>query len=292
MLPNEMHMTQTMLAVIDTELVNKITEQGIAFLFDYGPKLLGAAIILVVGLVVAMQAGKVLQRWLGKKDLEPPVRILIVRVVRLLIMGMTLMLVAAKVGVDIAPLIAGLGVAGVGVGLALQGVLGNLMAGLLIIFTKPFRVGEYIELLGVHGQVHAIELFSVILVHADQSRVVIPNRKIIGEILHNYGSLRQLNLSVGVAYSTDVNQALAVVRAVLSANPRVVKSPEAIVGVSELADSSVNLAIRPWVKVGDYGAAAAEINQRVLEEFRRAGIEIPFPQREIRILNGGATKAA
>lgn len=287
-----MHMTQTMLAVIDTELVNKITEQGIAFLFDYGPKLLGAAIILIVGLVVAMQAGKVLQRWLGKKDLEPPVRILIVRVVRLLIMGMTLMLVAAKVGVDIAPLIAGLGVAGVGVGLALQGVLGNLMAGLLIIFTKPFRVGEYIELLGVHGQVHAIELFSVILVHADQSRVVIPNRKIIGEILHNYGSLRQLNLSVGVAYSTDVNQALAVVRAVLSANPRVVKSPEAIVGVSELADSSVNLAIRPWVKVGDYGAAAAEINQRVLEEFRRAGIEIPFPQREIRILNGGATKAA
>ncbi|PAW72324.1 MAG: mechanosensitive ion channel protein MscS [Pedosphaera sp. Tous-C6FEB] len=274
-----------MFAVIDTELLNKITEQGIAFLFDYGPKLLGAAIILVIGLVAALQVGKVLQRWLGKKDLEPPVRILIVRVVRLMVMGLTMMLVLEKVGVAIAPIIAGLGVAGVGVGLALQGVLGNLMAGLLIIFTKPFRVGEFIELLGVHGQVHAIDLFSVILVHADQSRVVIPNRKIIGEILHNYGSMRQLNLSVGVAYSTDINQAVAIVRAVLAANPRVLKNPEAIVGVCALADSSVNLAIKPWVKVGDYGAAAAEINQRVLEEFRKQGIEIPFPQREIRVLN-------
>lgn len=274
-----------MFAVIDTELLNKITEQGIAFLFDYGPKLLGAAIIMVIGLVAAMQVGKALQRWLGKKDLEPPVRILIVRVVRLMVMGLTMMLVLEKVGVAIAPIIAGLGVAGVGVGLALQGVLGNLMAGLLIIFTKPFRVGEFIELLGVHGQVHAIDLFSVILVHADQSRVVIPNRKIIGEILHNYGSMRQLNLSVGVAYSTDINQAVAIVRAVLAANPRVLKNPEAIVGVCALADSSVNLAIKPWVKVGDYGAAAAEINQRVLEEFRKQGIEIPFPQREIRVLN-------
>ena len=281
-----------MLAVIDTEVIKKITDQGIAFLFDYGPKLLGAAIIMVVGLLIAMQVGRVLQRWLGKKDLEPPVRILIVRVARLMVMGLTLMLVLEKVGVAIAPIIAGLGVAGVGVGLALQGVLGNLMAGLLIIFTKPFRVGEYIELLGEKGQVHAIELFSVFLVHADQSRVVIPNRKIIGEILHNYGSLRQLDLSVGVAYTTDINQAISIVRGVLMANPRVVKTPEAIVGISALADSSVNLAIKPWVKVPDYGAASAEINQRVLEEFRRCNIEIPFPQREIRVLNRDAVKVA
>ena len=102
-----------MFAVIDTELLNKITEQGITFLFDYGPKLLGAAIILVIGLVAAMQVGKALQRWLGKRDLEPPVRILIVRVARLMVMGLTLMLVLEKVGVAIAPIIAGLGVAGV-----------------------------------------------------------------------------------------------------------------------------------------------------------------------------------
>jgi small conductance mechanosensitive channel len=280
-----------MFAVIDTELLNKITEQGITFLFDYGPKLLGAAIILIIGLLAAMQVGKVLQRWLGKKDLEPPVRILIVRVARLLIMGMTLMLVAAKVGVDIAPLIAGLGVAGVGVGLALQGVLGNLMAGLLIIFTKPFRVGEYIEIHGVHGQVHAIELFSVILVHADRSRVVIPNRKIIGEILHNYGNIRQLDLTVGVAYSTDLNKALNAVNAVLARTPAVLKDPAPVVGVASFGDSAVNIAIKPWTKVADYGTGAAAVNQAIAEEFRKQGIEIPFPQREIRVLNAEAPSA-
>lgn len=285
-------MKHFMLAVIDTELLNKITEQGIAFLFDYGPKLLGAAIILAVGLLIAFQVGKVLQRWLGKKDLEPPVRILIVRVVRLMVMGLTMMLVLEKVGVAIAPIIAGLGVAGVGVGLALQGVLGNLMAGLLIIFTKPFRVGEFIELLGVHGQVHAIELFSVILVHADLSRVVIPNRKIIGEILHNYGTIRQLDLSVGVAYSTDIPEALNAIHAALAGISTVLKDPTPRVGVASFGDSSINIAVKPWAKVGDFGAANAAVNQAIAEEFRRQGIEIPFPQREIRVLNGGAMKAA
>ncbi len=278
-------------AVIDTELLNKITEQGVAFLFDYGPKLLGAAIILAVGLIVAFQVGKLLQRWLGKKDLEPPVRILIVRVARLMVMGLTLMLVLEKVGVAIAPIIAGLGVAGVGVGLALQGVLGNLMAGLLIIFTKPFRVGEYIEIHGVHGQVHAIELFSVILVHADRSRVVIPNRKVIGEILHNYGSIRQLDLSVGVAYSTDLNKALNAVNAVLARTPTVLKEPAPVVGVASFGDSAVNIAVKPWTKVGDFGPAAAEVNKALAEEFRKQGIEIPFPQREIRVLNAGEPPA-
>ncbi|MFA6544424.1 MAG: mechanosensitive ion channel family protein [Limisphaerales bacterium] len=274
-----------MFSVIDTELLNKITEQGITFLFDYGPKLLGAAIIFIVGLMVAMQVGKVLQRWLGTKDLEPPVRILIVRVARLMVMGLTLMLVLEKVGVAIAPIIAGLGVAGVGVGLALQGVLGNLMAGLLIIFTKPFRVGEYIEIHGVHGQVHAIELFSVILVHADRSRVVIPNRKIIGEILHNYGSIRQLDLSVGVSYSTDLNKSLNAVNAVLARMPVVLKDPAPVVGVAGFGDSAITIAIKPWTKVADFGAAGGAVNQAVIEEFRKQGIEMPFPQREIRVLN-------
>ena len=282
-----------MFAVIDTELVDKFTDQGITFLFAYGPKLLGSAIVLVIGLAVAFQVGKVLQRWLGKKDLEPPVRILIVRLARLMVMGVTLMVVLQMVGVAIMPILAGLSVAGVGVGLALQGVLGNLMAGLLIIFTKPFRVGEYIELLGVHGQVHAIELFSVILVHADRSRVVVPNRKIIGEVLHNYGSIRQLDLSVGVAYSTDLNQALNAVNAVLARTATVLKDPAPVVGVASFGDSAVNIAVKPWTKVGDFGPAAAEVNKALAEEFRRQGIEIPFPQREIRVVNANpAIRAA
>ena len=196
------------------------------------------------------------------------------------------MIALGTAGMDVTALIAGVGVAGVGLGLALQGVLGNLFAGLTIIFTKPFRVGEYIEIAGVQGQVTRIELFTTTLLHTDMSRVVIPNRKIVGEILHNYGNVRQLNLSVGVAYGTNLNEAVAVVRRVLSANPRVLKEPAPVVGVTMLADYSINIAVKPWVKVDDFVFAQAEINQAVAEQIRAANISIPFPQREVRLLNG------
>ncbi len=110
-----------------------------------------------------------------------------------------------NLGVELLPLIAGLGVAGAGIALATQGVLGNVVAGLSIIFSKPFRVGEYIAIAGVEGTVETISLFSTTLAHVDRSRVIVPNRKIVGEILHNYGRIRQLDVSVGVAYDTDIN---------------------------------------------------------------------------------------
>lgn len=276
---------------MNPEVINKIWDQAIKFLFENGPKLASAFVIFVVGILLSRVAGKALLAWLNRRDLEPPVRILITRVVKLLILGFSLMLAAGTAGMNITPLVTGLGVAGVGVGLALQGVLGNLMAGLLIIFTKPFRVGEYIEIHGVHGQVHAIELFSVILVHGDKSRVVIPNRKVIGEILHNYGSIRQLDLSVGVAYSTDLNKALNAVNAVLARSPLVLKDPAPVVGVASFGDSAITIAVKPWAKVGDFGGAAAEVNKGLAEEFRKQGIEIPFPQREIRVLNADAPPA-
>jgi small conductance mechanosensitive channel len=130
-----------------------------------------------------------------------------------------------------------------------------------------------------------IELFSTTLVHTDQSRVVIPNRKIVGEVLHNYGNVRQLDLSVGVAYGTNLNDATAIVRRVLATNPRVLKEPAPVVGVTMLADSSINIAIRPWIKVDDYISAQGEINQAIAEQLRAANISIPFPQREVRMLN-------
>ena len=213
-------------------------------------------------------------------------RMLIVRIVRLLIFAMALIMALGTAGMNVTALIAGISVAGVGVGLAMQGILGNLVAGLTIIFTKPFRVGEYIEIAGVNGQVKTVELFSTTLLHADQSRIVIPNRKIVGEIMHNYGSVRQLDLSVGVAYGTNLNEAISIVRGVLARNSRVLKEPSAVVGVTMLADSSINIAVKPWTKVDDFGNATIEINQAIAESFRAANISIPFPQREVRLLNG------
>src|SRR2546425_6173429 len=258
----------------------------IDYVLANGPKLLGAALIIMGGALAARWIGKLLIGWLSKRDLEPPVRMLIVRVVRLLVICFALMIALGTMGFNIMALVTGLGVAGVGVGLAMQGVLSNLVAGLTIIFTKPFRVGEYVEMVGVQGQVEVIELFTTTLAHPDRSRVVIPNRKIVGEVLHNYGTIRQLDLSVGVAYNTNLPDTVAMVRDILKQNPRVLKELTPGVGVSLLADSSINLAVKPWVKVSDYGPAGAEIHQAIIERFQAGRVEIPFPQREVRVLNG------
>jgi small conductance mechanosensitive channel len=267
------------------DAISQIERKVVDFLTDYGFQIIGALIILTIGLVIAWWIGRALRQWLEKKHVEPPIVMLAVRVVRLLIFLVALLQALEKLSVPIGPALAGIGVAGVGIGLAMQSVLGNLVAGLSIIFTKPFRVGEWIEIAGVSGQVKTIELFSTTLLHTDLSRIVVPNRKIIGEVLHNYGGIRQLDLSVGVAYGTNLNDATAIVRRVLSANPRVLKEPVPIVGVTLLADSSINLAIRPWTKVDDYIPAQVEINQAVAEQLRAANISIPFPQREVRMLS-------
>jgi small conductance mechanosensitive channel len=149
---------------------------------------------------------------------------LVIRLIWLLIMVVFLVVAIGTVGINIAPVVAMMGVAGVGIGLAMQGVLGNLVSGLLIIFIKPFRVGEYIEIAGNQGQVIIIELFSTTLLHSDRSRVIIPNRKIVGEILHNYGTIRQHDIAVGVAYNTDLPRARPRSK-VLLANPESPQRP-------------------------------------------------------------------
>jgi small conductance mechanosensitive channel len=171
-------------------------------------------------------------------------------------------------------------------------MLGNMVAGLTIIFTKPYRVGEYIELLGVFGQVTDIELLSTKLMHPDRSVVTIPNRKIIGEILHNYGTVRQLGLNVGVAYGADLSRALSAVDDILRENPRVLKDPKPVVGISKLGDSSINISVQPWVTVGDYGPAQLEIYQTIIEQFRAQQIDIPFPQSEVRLFDDRAAAVA
>jgi small conductance mechanosensitive channel len=146
-------------------------------------------------------------------------------------------------------------------------------------------VGEHISLLGVEGDVLAIGLFSTQLVHPDRSRVVIPNRKIVGEILHNFSTIRQLNLTVGVGYTTNLNEALAIVREILAQNPGVLRDPAPAVGISQLGDSAITISINPWSTVVDFARVQGELNQAIIERFRAAHIEIPFPQREVRLLS-------
>ena len=273
---------------MNAETIDHIKQKVIDLSIQFGPKAFTAIVILVVGIFVARWVGGLFAKSIKKLNLEPPVRLLLLRVVRLLVFLLFLLLSLQNLGVEILPLVMGLGVVGAGVALAMQGVLGNLFAGLTIIFSRPFRVGEYVEIVGEEGRVETIDLFTTKLSHPDRSIIVIPNRKIVGEIMHNYGKIRQLNITVGVAYDTDLNQALAVVNDVLKKNSRVLLDPEPVVRVSLLADSSINILIGPWVNVPDYGLATGEVTKTIAEEFRARGISIPFPQREIRMINSAA----
>ncbi len=267
------------LAVIE-QAQSKLIDLGI----EFGPRLFVASLILVAGFYVGRWLSHMTDNMLARLQLDVTARHLIVRMVHVLVIGLFLIMALQNLGVDLLPLIAGLGVAGAGIALAMQGVLSNLAAGLTIIFTRPFLVGHYISIVGEEGRVEEITLFNTTLSHPDLSKVVIPNRKIAGEILHNYGEIRQLDLKVSVAYDTDMNQALSVVDEVLRDNPRVLRDPLPNVLVTSLSDSSVNISVKPWVSVTDYAPAIGELNIRLLETFRTKGINIPFPQREVRLL--------
>ena len=266
------------------ETLQHLKTRAIDLLMEFGPNALSAIVVVVIGFFVSRALARAFGRGIARLELDAPLRELLVRIVRIAVMALFLMMALQNLGVELLPLLAGLGVVGAGVALALQGVLGNLVAGLTIIVTRPFRVGEYIDIHNEEGRVEAITLFSTKLSHPDRSVVVIPNRKIVGEILHNYGTLRQLNLSVGVAYDTDIGRALQVIDEVLKANPRVMQDPEPVVRVTALADFSVNIAVRPWAKVIEAGITSSELNRAILERFRASGIQIPFPQREVRML--------
>lgn len=257
------------------QALDQVRNTAIDLGMKFGPKLMVAILILIAGTIAGRWAGRVTLRMLARFELDPPVRNLVERGVRLLVLGLFLIMALQNLGVELLPLIAGLGVAGAGVALAMQGVLSNVAAGLTIIFTRPFRVGDYISIAKEEGEVLDISLFNTVLGHADLSTVVIPNRKIAGEILHNYAKLRQLNVEVGVAYDADIGAALHAIHDVLRANPRVLQDPKPVVSVTRLADARIAIGVNPWVKVPDYGEATGEVYRAIVESFREKRIPVP-----------------
>jgi small conductance mechanosensitive channel len=267
------------------QTISSVKDTLLDLAIRFGPKLLVAILILVAGAIASRWVSRWLLRMLARLELEAPVRLLLARAAWAACFALFFIMALQNLGVELLPLIAGLGVAGAGIALATQGVLSNMVAGLSIIFAKPFRVGEYIEIAGVEGTVESITLFSTTLLHVDRSRVIVPNRKIVGEILHNYGRIRQCELSVGIAYDADLPATLQLIRELVQANPRVLADPAPLIQIGTLADSAVQISVKPWVAVADFGTAAGELNLSIVEELRRRGISIPFPQHEVRLLN-------
>ena len=266
------------------QALDQVRSTAIDLGMKFGPKLVVAILILLAGVVVGRWAGRTTLRVLARLNLDSPVRSLLERGVRLLVFGLFAIMALQNLGVELLPLIAGLGVAGAGVALAMQGVLGNLVAGLTIIFTRPFRVGDYVSIAKEEGEVLDVSLFNTTLGHPDRSRVVIPNRRIVGEIMHNYGKIRQLTVEVSVAMDANLAAAQSAIQEVLQGNARVLKDPVPAVLVNRLGAGQVAIFVGPWVNVPDYANATSEVNQAILEAFRRGGIPAPVPQREVRML--------
>lgn len=268
--------------------MDQLMAAGVDAAIRFGPKVLVAILILVAGHFAGRWAARALGRGMDKLSLEPPVLGLIGRVAYLAVLALFAVMALQNLGVELLPLIAGVGIAGAGVALAMQGVLGNLVAGLTIIFARPFRVGDYISIVNEEGEVIDIRLFNTTLGHPDRSRVVIPNRKIVGEILHNYGRIRQLGIEVRVSYATDLAAATRAIDEVLGANAKVLRDPAPVVRVVSLRESAIAILVAPWVQVPDYGPAIGELHQAIVEAFRARNITIPFPQRDLHIVSSAA----
>jgi small conductance mechanosensitive channel len=266
--------------------------QSLTWLKMHRPELIDAAAVLVFGLAASIWLGRVAYRAMGRRNLEPPIQALLVRLMRIGILGLAITIALDNLGFKFTALIAGAGVVGVGVGFGMQTMVGNMVAGLTLIFTKPFRLGEYVEILSVRGVVTNINLMTTTLLRGDLSRVIIPNQKIIGDVLHNFGVSRQLELTIGVGYQSDLKKAQALALELTLANARVLREPAPGVSIGGLGDSSVTIKVNAWVKLSDFGPAQSEIYQAIVERFREQQIDIPFPQREISVLNPSPSPSA
>jgi small conductance mechanosensitive channel len=270
------------------DLVKTAKTQLVQHGIDYGLRTFGALVILVIGFLCARIVGRFVDQSLRRTQLEAHLRLFLVRVAKGMILLFTGVLCLDKFGVQVTALVAGISVAGVAGGFALQGVLGNVAAGISIMFSKYFAIGEYIEIGATRGQVEAVHLSMTILRTLEDARVIVPNRKIVGEIIYNYGATRRVPLRVEVAYREDMDKALRTVHGVLAANPRVLKDRAPQVGITKLGDSGIEITMRPWCKAEDYWEVHFEVYRAIADQFRALEIEIAYPHREVRLLNAPA----
>jgi len=253
------------------------------FLTTYGMQVIGAVIILILGRIAAGIGRKLIQRLLNKSKTDPAVISFVSNLTYFLVLTFTVLAALAKFGIQTASFVAILGAAGFAVGFALQGSLANFAAGVLILVLRPFRTGDYIDAAGTAGTVKDIELFNTVLATPDNVKILVPNGKLFGNVIKNFSAYdtRRIDLVVGIGYGSSIGKAVEVLEGLLKKETRILSDPPAQIAVNELADSSVNLVVRPWVKSGDYWGVRWDLTRAVKEAFDEHGIEIPFPQHVV-----------
>jgi small conductance mechanosensitive channel len=270
----------------EIKAVERIIDLVIDFFVKYSFQVLGAIIILIVGVIVAKWVASFLLKLLEKKNLDITLSKFLVSSVKLIIIVFATIVAIGKFGITISPFVAALAAMAFGVSFAIQGPVANYGAGFVIILTRPFVVGNTITVAGVNGVVEEIKLGVTILTDEDGVMITIPNKHITGEIIHNSEEWKIVEEVVGISYESNPENAIGIVKKSLDQFEEISKDPPPQVGIQEFGDSSINIGYRCWVPTKKYFQTLYKLNLAVYKQLIEKGVEIPFPQRDVRIVSG------
>ena len=274
-----------------SEYSNEVVDQIVLILSTYGLKVVGAVAVLIVGWMIAGWTRRIVTKGLSKTERVDPMLIgFFASLAKYLVLAITVIAVLNQFGVQTTSLIAVLGAAGLAIGLALQGTLSNVAAGVMLLFFRPFKVGDYIDASGITGTVKSVGLFVTELATPDNVHIVAPNAQLWGTAIHNYShnDTRRVDLVVGVAYEDDVDKALAILLDMGKADERVHADPEPFAAVAALADSSVNVTLRVWCDADNYWPLKFDLTKAIKASLDREGISIPYPQSQVHLSQAAA----
>ena len=267
--------------------VNETADQVIATVTEYGLDIVGAVAILIVGWIASKWVHRAVTKALGKSEkVAPMLGSFFASLAKYLVLIFTGLMVLSQFGVQTASLIAVMGAAGLAIGLALQGTLSNVAAGVMILIFRPFKIGDYVEAGGQAGTIQAVTLFITEMVTPDNVQIIVPNSQIFGSSVVNYSfhDTRRVDLALGISYEDNIEMAVEAINQTIAADARVLKDPEPMVAVSELADSSVNFVIRVWCNASDYWALKFDMTRALKEKMDSEGISIPYPQQTVHMI--------
>lgn len=262
-----------------SDLSSQITD----LVYTYAPKLLGAIVVYIIGNMIIKWMVKKIDKVMEKRETDDSLKPFLRSLFGALLKTLLIISVLGMLGVEMTSFIAILGAAGLAVGMALSGTLQNFAGGVVILLFKPYRVNDFIEAQGYTGVVKEIQIFTTILLTPDNKTVIIPNGSLATGSLINYSAepTRRVDFSYGIAYGDSVQKAREIIMGVIATDDRILKDPEPFIGLGELADSSVNLSTRVWVKTEDYWGVFFTMNEKVYEALDQGGISIPFPQVDV-----------
>ncbi len=266
-----------------------ISEERIEMVIDlvtlWGLRVVGAIVVLIIGRFVAGLVRKAVRRGLEKREADATLVPFVSSLVYYLALAFVLIAVLSLFGVQTASLVAVLGAAGLAIGLALQGTLSHFASGIMLLIFRPFRVGDYVAVGDTKGTVEELGIFATTLRSPDNIKITVPNSAIYGSSIHNYDGYdtRRVDILIGISYGDDIEAAREIIHRVVESDERVLADPPLQTVVAELADSSVNLSVRPWARSSDYWQLKFELTERIKRELEENGVTIPFPQRDVHL---------